>query len=62
MLTYIEMILLKLVNNEKGAEVVEWVLWVGGIAVLAGVIYIVVSGALVTKTNAIMNTIAPVGS
>jgi len=62
MLTYIEMILLKLVNNEKGAEVVEWVLWVGGIAVLAGVIYTVVSGALVTKTNAIMNTIAPVGS
>ena len=62
MKTYIEMILLKLVNNEKGAEVVEWVLWVGGIAVLAGVIYTVVSGALVTKTNAIMNTIAPVGS
>ena len=62
MLTYIEMILLKLVNNEKGAEVVEWVLWVGGIAVLAGVIYVTVSGALTTKTNAIMNTIAPVGS
>ena len=62
MLTYIEMILLKLVNNEKGAEVVEWVLWVGGIAVLAGVIYLAVSSALTEKTNAIMNTIAPVGS
>ena len=62
MKTYLEMTLLKLldVNNEKGAEVVEWVLWVGGIAVLAGAIYTVVSGALSTKTSDIMNTIAPV--
>ena len=64
MKTYLEMTLLKLlkVNNEKGAEVVEWVLWVGGIAVLAGVIYGVVNTALSTKTNAIMNTITPVAS
>src|SRR5437016_104420 len=64
MKTYLEMTLLKLlnVNNEKGAEVVEWVLWVGGIAVLAGVIYGVVNTALSTKTNTIMNTITPVAS
>jgi len=62
MKTYLEMTLLKLleVNNETGAEVVEWVLWVGGIAVLAGVIYGVVSNSLSAKTNTIMNTIAPV--
>ena len=56
--------LLKLldVNNEKGAEVVEWVLWVGGIALLAGVVFGVVNGALGGKVNAIMNTIGPVGS
>ena len=62
MKTYVEMTLLKLlnVNNEKGAEVVEWVLWVGGIAVLAGAIYAVVNTALSTKTTDIMNTIAPV--
>jgi Flp pilus assembly pilin Flp len=60
--TYAEMLLLKAlkINNEEGAEVVEWVLWVGGIAVLAGVIYGVVSGALSTKTTDIMNSIAPV--
>lgn len=34
------------IGNEKGAEIVEWVLWVGGIAVLAGTLYVVVSGAL----------------
>ena len=64
MKTYAEMLLLKAlkVNNEEGAEVVEWVLWVGGIAVLAGAIYTVVSGALSSKTNDIMNTIAPVAS
>jgi hypothetical protein len=64
MKTYIEMTLLNIlaVNNEQGAEVVEWVLWVGGIAALAGVIYTVVSGALSGKTNDIMNTITPLSS
>jgi len=59
-----EMVPLKLLdlNNEKGAEVVEWVLWVGGIALLAGVVFGVVNGALGGKVNAIMNTIGPVGS
>ena len=42
------------VANEKGAEIVEWVLWVGGIAILAGTIYGVVSGAL---TNAVTNIV-----
>ena len=39
MKTYAEMLLLKAlkINNEEGAEVVEWVLWVGGIAVLADI-------------------------
>jgi Flp pilus assembly pilin Flp len=64
MKSYAEMLLLRLlrVDNEKGAEVVEWVLWVGGIAVLAGVIYGVVSTALSSKTNDIMNTVAPLSS
>ena len=34
------------VSGEQGAEIVEWVLWVGGIAILAGTLYTVVSGAL----------------
>jgi hypothetical protein len=64
MKSYLEMLALKVfrVNNEQGAEVVEWVLWVGGIAALAGVIYGVVSSTLSAKTNSIMNTINPVAS
>ena len=42
------------VGNERGAEIVEWVLWVGGIAILAGTLYTVVSGAL---TNTITNIV-----
>jgi hypothetical protein len=34
------------VCGESGAEIVEWVLWVGGIAILAGSLYTVLSGAL----------------
>jgi hypothetical protein len=40
--------------NESGAEIVEWVLWVGGIAILAGTLYTVVSGAL---TNTVQNIV-----
>ena len=36
-------------HNEQGAEVVEWVLWVGGIAVLAGAMYSIVGTALSAK-------------
>jgi hypothetical protein len=38
------------------------VLWVGGIAALASVIYTVVSGSLQDKVNTIMNTVAPLSS
>jgi Flp pilus assembly pilin Flp len=53
MATYLEM-LRQQISNEKGAEIVEWVLWVGGIAILAGTLYGVVSGAL---TNTITNIV-----
>jgi Flp pilus assembly pilin Flp len=45
MQTYLN-ILRQRIQNEKGAEIVEWVLWVGGIALLAGVLFTTVSGAL----------------
>ena len=53
MKTYLEM-LQRRINNEKGAEIVEWVLWVGGIAILAGTLYTVVSGALTTTVTKIV--------
>ena len=61
MKTYAEMLLLKAlkINNEEGAEVVEWVLWVGGIAILAGTLYAVVSGAL---SNLATNIISGMGA
>ena len=48
------------VSNEKGAEIVEWVLWVGGIAILAGTLYTVVSGALTTTVTSIVGGITGV--
>ena len=50
------------VNNEKGAEIVEWVLWVGGIAILAGTLYTVVSGALTNTVTNIVGGIKGVSS
>jgi Flp pilus assembly pilin Flp len=47
------------IGNEQGAEIVEWVLWVGGIAVLASAMYTVLSGALTTVAT---NIIAGMGS
>ena len=43
------------VSGEQGAEIVEWVLWVGGIALLAGTLYTVVSGALSNLTTNIIS-------
>jgi Flp pilus assembly pilin Flp len=48
------------INNEKGAEIVEWVLWVGGIAILAGTLYTVVSGSLTTTITTIVGNITGV--
>jgi Flp pilus assembly pilin Flp len=51
------------VSNEKGAEIVEWVLWVGGIAILAGTLYTVVSSALSgTVQNIVGNITGVTGS
>ena len=50
------------ISNEKGAEIVEWVLWVGGIAILAGVLYTTVSGALQNTVNTVVRGISPISS
>jgi hypothetical protein len=46
------------VCGEQGAEIVEWVLWVGGIAILAGAMYTVLAGSLST---AVVNLLANIG-
>ena len=61
MVTFLEM-LQRRIDNEKGAEIVEWVLWIGGIGVLAGVLYGVVSGALTTLVGTIISGLTPVAS
>jgi Flp pilus assembly pilin Flp len=61
MLTYFQAVR-QLVSNEKGAEIVEWVLWVGGIAILAGTLYVTVSGALSGTVNNIVGNISPISS
>jgi Flp pilus assembly pilin Flp len=62
MCTYVELLRQRMVN-EQGAEIVEWVLWVGAIAVLAGTLYTVVSGAVSNlATNIITGMTAISGS
>ena len=50
------------INNEKGAEIVEWVLWVGGMVVLGGIVLAALSGSIGGKVDDIINTIAPLSS
>jgi len=61
MTTYVEM-LRRRINNEKGAEIVEWILWVGGIAVLAGSLFALFSGSFTTLATNIMGSVGAVGS
>ena len=49
-------------GNERGAEVAEWVLWAGGIAILAGAIYLAVAGQLPGAVSNIMGSIGSSGS
>ena len=59
MRTYIER-LRQNTNDERGAEIVEWVLWVGGIALLAGAMYTLLSGQLTSLATTIINGMGPV--
>jgi hypothetical protein len=49
-------------GNEKGAEIVEWVLWVGGIAILAGTLFTIVSGQVTNLATNIIGGITGVSS
>ena len=49
-------------GNEKGAEIVEWVLWVGGIAILAGTLFTIVSGQVTNVATNIIGGITGVSS
>jgi hypothetical protein len=50
------------VTGESGAEIVEWILWVGGIAVLAGSLFALFSGSFTTLATNIMGSVGAVGS
>ena len=50
------------VDDEKGAEIVEWVMWVGGIAVLAGAMYLIVSTKLTSTIQNIIGGLGPLSS
>jgi hypothetical protein len=46
------------VRDQRGAEIAEWVLWVGGVALLAGVIYTVLSGQLNSTASNILSNLS----
>ena len=50
------------IGNERGAEIVEWVLWVGGIAVLAGTLYTVLNTQLSATFTTLLSGIGVSGS
>src|SRR2546421_318271 len=50
------------ISNERGAEIAEWVIWVGGVAILAGVVFSAVSGSLSGAVTNILGSIAMFGS
>ena len=52
----------ELIGNERGAEIVEWVLWVGAIALMTGVIYTTMSSSLQNAVNNILSSVGPVSS
>jgi hypothetical protein len=49
-------------DNQTGAEVAEWVLWAGGLAMLAGAIYLVVAAGLPNAVGNVMSGISGSGS
>ena len=49
-------------TNERGAEVAEWVLWAGGLALLAGAVYLAVAGQLPGAVGNVMSGISGSGS
>jgi len=59
MRTYIER-LRQSTNDERGAEIVEWVLWVGGIALLASAMFTLLSGQLTNLATTIITGMSPV--
>lgn len=54
--------LLDWTGNERGAEIAEWVLWAGGIALLAGGVYLAVAGQLPGAVGNVMSGISSSGS
>ena len=50
------------IDNQKGAEIAEWVLWMGGLALLAGALYASLSTALISKAVSIITGITAVSS
>lgn len=46
-------------RDERGAELVEYVVWVGLLAVMGAAIALVLQGGLTTAINAIVAIIAP---
>jgi hypothetical protein len=50
------------VGNERGAEIAEWVLWAGSLAVLASTIYLAVATQFPSTVANIMSGISSAGS
>jgi Flp pilus assembly pilin Flp len=52
----------RVIRDERGAEMVEWVLWVGGIAVVVVAVTTAISTPIQDKITAIINALPAAAS
>ena len=62
MKTMLRYLLQRVVRDERGAEMVEWVLWVGGIAIVVVAVTTAISTPIQTKIIAIINALPAAAS
>jgi Flp pilus assembly pilin Flp len=52
----------RVVRDERGAEMVEWVLWVGGIAIIVVAITTAMQPIILGKVTAVLNALPAAAS
>ena len=56
-MTYLKRVRRWTVENEQGAEIAEWVIWTGGLAITAGALYTAIAMALPSAMQNIVGSL-----
>ena len=60
--TMLQFLMRRVIGDERGAEMVEWVLWVGGIAIVVVAVTTAISTPIQTRILAIINALPAAAS